>query len=207
MTEQYFQVKRNSTHIEGRSGPQAEHHRFEGIWALHKAYTQGGVQISEDFRLGCLHMNLTPPFPPPNGNPLPLLLWALCDHLPVALVYDSLILPNQNSHPNSSRSLLWLTARTKWAQDLGNLKKATTDTMLLKWMMTPGPVLLWKHCRPHKADPLVDQVELNSQYTFVTFPDGREDSVATRDLSPAGCVNNPEETQMSTINKERSSSH
>ncbi|XP_069788197.1 uncharacterized protein [Narcine bancroftii] len=81
------------------------------------------------------------------------------------------------------------------------IRKAMTGTVLTKWMMTPGPVLLWKHCRPHKADPLVDQVELrhvNPQYAFVTFPDGREDSVATRDLAQAGCVNNVEETLMST---------
>ncbi|XP_069779595.1 uncharacterized protein [Narcine bancroftii] len=79
--------------------------------------------------------------------------------------------------------------------------KATTCTVVPKWMMTLGPVLLWKHCRPHKVNPLVDQVELrhaNPQYAFVTFPDGREDPVATRDLAPAGCVNNAEETQMST---------
>ncbi|XP_069798445.1 uncharacterized protein [Narcine bancroftii] len=82
-------------------------------------------------------------------------------------------------------------------------------------MKTPEPVLLQKHCRPHKVDLLVDQVELrhtNPQYAFVTFPDGRGDSVATRDLTPAtrdlapatrdlapaGCVNNAAETQMST---------
>ncbi|XP_069767755.1 uncharacterized protein [Narcine bancroftii] len=80
------------------------------------------------------------------------------------------------------------------------IRKATTGTVLPKWMMTPGSVLLWKHCRPHKAVPLVDQMELrhvNPQYAFVTFPDGREDSVATKDLTPARCVNNVEETQMS----------
>ncbi|XP_069778833.1 uncharacterized protein [Narcine bancroftii] len=80
-------------------------------------------------------------------------------------------------------------------------RKATTGTVLPKWMMTPGPVLLWKHCRPHKADQLVDQVELrhaNPQFAFVTFPDGREDSVATRNPASARCVNNTEETQMST---------
>ncbi|XP_069798601.1 uncharacterized protein [Narcine bancroftii] len=80
-------------------------------------------------------------------------------------------------------------------------RKATMGTLLPKWMMTPGPVLLRKRCRPDKADPLVDQVELrhaNPQNAFVTFPDGREDSVATRDLTLARCVNNGKEAQIST---------
>ncbi|XP_069778851.1 uncharacterized protein [Narcine bancroftii] len=103
---------------------------------------------------------------------------------------------------HSIRSLLCTaTNMTPHERIFSFTRKATTGTVLPKWMMTLGPVLLRKHCRPHKADPLVDQVELrhaNLQYAFVTFPDGREDSVATRDLAPAGCVNNAEETQMST---------
>ncbi|XP_069750516.1 uncharacterized protein [Narcine bancroftii] len=55
-------------------------------------------------------------------------------------------------------------------------------------MISLGSVLIKKHGRTHKMDPLVERGELihmNQNYVFVMFPDGREDSVSMRDLAPA----------------------
>ena len=68
-------------------------------------------------------------------------------------------------------------------------RKSTSGTSLPDWLATPGPVLLRKHVRHHKTDPLVETVLLqhaNPQYAFVAFRDGREDTVSVRDLAPAG---------------------
>jgi len=67
--------------------------------------------------------------------------------------------------------------------------KSTSGTSLPDWLATPGPVLLRRHVRHHKTDPLVETVLLqhaNPQYAFVAFRDGREDTVSVRDLAPAG---------------------
>ena len=49
-------------------------------------------------------------------------------------------------------------------------------------MTEPGTVLLKRHVRPSKADPLVDEVKLlqaNPHYAFVRYPDGRKTTVST----------------------------
>ncbi|XP_069759173.1 uncharacterized protein [Narcine bancroftii] len=45
-------------------------------------------------------------------------------------------------------------------------RKATTGTVLPRWLMTPGPELLWKHCRCHRTDPLVEPVEVRHRKTL-----------------------------------------
>ena len=50
-------------------------------------------------------------------------------------------------------------------------------------------VLLKRHVRPSKYDPLVDEVELleaNHQYAHIRHPDGRESTVSTQHLAPVG---------------------
>lgn len=50
-------------------------------------------------------------------------------------------------------------------------------------------VLLKRHVRPSKYDPLVDEVELleaNHQYAHIRHPDGRESTVSTQHLAPIG---------------------
>ena len=52
-------------------------------------------------------------------------------------------------------------------------------------------VLLRRHVRASKYEPLVDEVELleaNHQYAHIRYPDGRESTVSTRHLAPAGDV-------------------
>ena len=57
------------------------------------------------------------------------------------------------------------------------------------WLSTPGPVLLKRHIRASKTDPLVDEVELlqaNPQYAHIRHTDGRESTVSIRHLAPCG---------------------
>ena len=58
-------------------------------------------------------------------------------------------------------------------------------------LSTPGRVLLKRHVRESKYDPLVDEVELldaNPEYAHVRFPSGRETTVSLRHLAPRGDV-------------------
>lgn len=55
------------------------------------------------------------------------------------------------------------------------------------WLAAPGKVLLKRHVRHSKSEPLVDEVDLihaNHNYAFVKFPDGRETTVSTKHLAP-----------------------
>ena len=50
-------------------------------------------------------------------------------------------------------------------------------------------MLLKRRVRASKTDPLVDEVELlqaNPQYAHIRYQDGKEDTVSTRHLAPAG---------------------
>ncbi|XP_069798450.1 fibronectin type III domain-containing protein 7-like [Narcine bancroftii] len=63
--------------------------------------------------------------------------------------------------------------------------------MLPAWQTSPGLVLLRKHVRSHKSNPLVERVYLlrtNPQYAYVAYPDGYEDTVSIRDLVPSGAT-------------------
>ncbi|ROT74721.1 hypothetical protein C7M84_006746 [Penaeus vannamei] len=62
-------------------------------------------------------------------------------------------------------------------------------TAIPSWLCEPGPVLLRRHVRTSKTEPLVDEVELiqaNPQYAHIRYPDGKEDTVSVRHLAPAG---------------------
>ncbi|CAC5405006.1 unnamed protein product [Mytilus coruscus] len=62
------------------------------------------------------------------------------------------------------------------------------------WLANPGPVLMKKHVRATKYDPLVEEVHLleaNPTYAHVRLPDGRETTVSVRHLAPRGhSINN-----------------
>jgi len=63
------------------------------------------------------------------------------------------------------------------------------------WTITPGTVLLKKFVR-NKSDPLREEVDLldaNPKSALIRFQDGREITVSTSDLTPAGrCVDSPD---------------
>ena len=56
------------------------------------------------------------------------------------------------------------------------------------WLAAPGPVLLRKFNRSTKQDDLVEEVDLveaNPSYAYIPYRDGRESSVALKDLAPS----------------------
>ena len=65
------------------------------------------------------------------------------------------------------------------------------------WLITLGPVLLKRHVRSSKDDPLVDEVKLlqaNQQYAHIRYTDGRETTVSIRHLAPL-----PEDTHIHDV--------
>ena len=90
---------------------------------------------------------------------------------------------------HSLRSLLCTSTNATPHERMFNFSRKTSTGMSMpSWLVSPGRVLLKKHVR-NKDDPFVQEVELleaNPQYAHVKFPNGREDTVALRDLAPAG---------------------
>ncbi|KRX34354.1 Retrovirus-related Pol polyprotein from transposon 17.6, partial [Trichinella murrelli] len=68
-------------------------------------------------------------------------------------------------------------------------RRSTSGRSIPAWLLDSKSALLKKHVRNSKTDPLVEEVQLlevNPTYAHVRFPDGRESSVSTRHLAPAG---------------------
>ena len=59
------------------------------------------------------------------------------------------------------------------------------------WLSTPGPVLLRRHVRTSKYEPLVNEVvllEANPQYVHIRFTNGRESTVSVSEfIKKWGC--------------------
>lgn len=68
-------------------------------------------------------------------------------------------------------------------------RRSATGCATPTWLSSPGPVLLRRHVRHSKYEPLTEPVELieaNPTYAYIRFPNGREDTVSIRDLAPGG---------------------
>ena len=73
-------------------------------------------------------------------------------------------------------------------------RKTCNGTTLPTWLTTPGPILLKRHARKSKYEPLVEEAELidaNSNYGRVKLQNGIEKNVSLRDLAPIGEYNPP----------------
>ena len=86
-------------------------------------------------------------------------------------------------------------------------RRSTTGQSLPTWLMTPGPVLMRRNVRQSKYEPLVDEVQLieaNTQYAHVRMKDGRETTVSTKQLAPAGSdqINPMHEPDIPNLNTE-----
>ena len=99
----------------------------------------------------------------------------------------------QNALPDelhSTRSLLCTaTNETPHERFLGFSRRSSSGSSVPSWLTTPGPVFIKRQVRTSKTDPLVDEVELlqaNPHYAHVRSPDGRETTVATKQLAPRG---------------------
>ena len=65
----------------------------------------------------------------------------------------------------------------------------TLGTSVPSWLSSPEPVLLKRHVRTSKYDPLVDEVELiqvSPTLARVSLQNGREVTVPLRDVAPFG---------------------
>ncbi|KRX34352.1 Pro-Pol polyprotein [Trichinella murrelli] len=97
------------------------------------------------------------------------------------------VLPNAL---HAVRSLLCTsTNATPHERFLAFSRRSTSGRSIPAWPLDSESALLKKHVRNSKTDPLVEEVrllEVNPTYAYVRFPDGRESSVSTRHLAPAG---------------------
>ena len=100
---------------------------------------------------------------------------------------------------HSIRSLLCTaTNQTPHERMFSFPRKSPNGYSLPTWLSSPGPVYLRKFVRTSKSDPLVEPVHLVSATPHcakVRFPDGRESTVSTGDLSPKGT---PPEADLAT---------
>ena len=68
-------------------------------------------------------------------------------------------------------------------------RRSTSGLSVPSWLLYPGKVLLRRHVRESKYDPLVEEVDLletNPQYAHVRLSNGRETTVSLRHLAPSG---------------------
>ena len=89
---------------------------------------------------------------------------------------------------HSVRSLLCTATNATPHERLFSFKcKSTSGQSMPTWLTTPGPVLLQRHVRNSKFEPLVDEVEFieaNPSYVHIRFEDGRKDIVSLKHLAP-----------------------
>ena len=101
---------------------------------------------------------------------------------------------------HSARSLLCTaTNETPHERFFGFTRRSSSGPSIPAWLSTPGPVLVKRHVRSSKTDPLVEECELleaNSHYAHVRYSDGRETTVATKHLAPRGL---PEVTELPLV--------
>ena len=107
-----------------------------------------------------------------DGRGLPITAWP--DVLPEAL--------------HAIRSLLCTaTNATPHERMFAFERRSASGSSLPSWLLQPGDVLLKRFGNKSKYDPAVDVVELleaNQNFAHVRFHDGREDTVALRNLAP-----------------------
>ena len=89
---------------------------------------------------------------------------------------------------HSIRSLICTSTNVTPHERLFNYqRRSTSGQSVPSWLSTPGPVLIKKHVRRSKYDPLVEEAELieaNPQYAHVRLANGRETTLSLRDLAP-----------------------
>lgn len=112
----------------------------------------------------------------------------------ITMTLKSRCLPVQNWQAvlpdalHSIRSLLCTaTNATPHERLLNYSRRSSTGASVPSWLCHPGPVLLKRHVRMSKTDPLVEEVELlqaNPHYAHIRNQKGEETTVSTRHLAP-----------------------
>ena len=70
-----------------------------------------------------------------------------------------------------------------------NRRFTLVTSVVPSWLSSPGPVVLKRHVRTSKYNPLVDEVELiqaSPSHAHVRLQNGREVTVSLRDVAPFG---------------------
>ena len=68
-------------------------------------------------------------------------------------------------------------------------RKSSNGKTIPEWLANPGTILLKRNVRGSKYESCVDKVELlevNPQYAYIRYPDGRETAVPIKQLAPPG---------------------
>ena len=93
---------------------------------------------------------------------------------------------------HSIRSLLCTATNATPHERLFSFHRKTSNGCTLPvWLVNPGTVLLKRHVRASKYEPLVEEVDLieaNPNYAHVQLKNGVEKTVSLKDLAPAGDV-------------------
>ena len=89
---------------------------------------------------------------------------------------------------HSIRSLLCTATNTTFHEQLFNFSRRSCQGLSTPtWLSLPGNVLLKRHVRTSKHEPLVDEVEFihaTPNYARFRLPNGDEKTVTLRDISP-----------------------
>ena len=103
---------------------------------------------------------------------------------------------------HSIRTLVCTATNQTPHERLFNYQRRTTSGHALPtWLIDRGTVLLKRHVRKSKYDPLCDEVELiniTPTYAQVKHPSGREQTVSLRDLAPLPNMQSDQVTPHST---------
>lgn len=162
------------------------------------AYThsdRGTSFLSSEFRRFCLSNGIslsrtTPYNPSGNGQceKYNHIMWRAVvmalrsKHLPISCWEQ--VLPDTL---HSIRSLLCTATNDTPHEHLFTYQRHSfTGHSVPSWLTTPGPVLLKRHIRQSKYEPLVDKVELleaNPNYAHILLPDGKTSTVSVGDLA------------------------
>ena len=68
-------------------------------------------------------------------------------------------------------------------------RRSTFGKSIPTWLTSQNKILIRNFNRQSKHDPLVEELELveaNPEYAYVRFPNGRETSIAIKNLAPTG---------------------
>ena len=94
---------------------------------------------------------------------------------------------------HSVRSLLCTATNQTPHERIFNFQhRSTSGSSIPFWLATPGPILIKRHVRSSKFDPLTEEVHLieaNPQYAHVRYPNEKEDTAALKHLAPKPTLN------------------
>ena len=106
---------------------------------------------------------------------------------------------------HSIRSLLCTATNTTCHERFLNFSRCSVlGISVPSWLNSPGTILIRRHVRQSKYDPLVEEADLihaTPQYAHIRYKNGRETTVSLKDVAP---LSGPESPQLSIPTMEES---